>query len=261
MNKSERPRRNEKVGQIIDYALFLVAPLFVIAVWQVLGDGGHLNLSILPTPQKIMETMVSYAKSGLLSEHFASSFSRVGAGFLLGGLTGLIFGTLLGLSPWFNRLSAVILGVLRPIPMVGLVPLFILWFGIGEKSKILVIAVGALWPVLLNTEQGIRSTDSKYLEVARLLKKDRFTILRRIIFPAAVPELVTGFRLGLSTAWRGVVAAEMIGATRGVGYIISYGREMSLPAAMFLGLLTIGVVGILIDILLARLQNKIIKWA
>jgi sulfonate transport system permease protein len=141
-----------------------------------------------------------------------------------------------------------------------MVPLFILWFGIGEKSKVLVIALGTLWPILLNTENGIRGTDMKLLEVAKILKKNKFSVLCQIILPSMIPALVTGVRLGLSNAWRGVVSAEMLGASRGIGYMISYAREMSRPALMFVGLLIIGIVGILIDILLFRFQQKLVRW-
>ncbi|MDR1625606.1 MAG: ABC transporter permease [Spirochaetia bacterium] len=233
----------------------------IVVLWQFIGAAGYLNSSIVPTPSKVANSFAAYLKNGLLHEHFFASIGRVLSGFAIGGVAGLILGVLLGLFRKFERASVVVLGSIRPIPMVGLVPLFILWFGIGEKSKILVIAIGALWPILLNTENGIRNTDPKQLEVAKILKKNQFFILRKIILPGAVPLLVTGIRLGLSNAWRGVVAAEMIGATRGVGYMISYARELAQPSVMFVGLFIIGIVGILIDVLLFRFQKRLIRWA
>lgn len=252
--------RQQRVSAIVDYALLVGTPLAILVVWQLLGNLGRLNLTIMPTPFRVVDSFASYIQSGMLSDNFFTSLHRVAFGFLLGGGSGLVLGIMLGLFPKFERASAVVLGVIRPIPMVGLVPLFILWFGIGELSKVLVIAIGALWPVLLNTESGIRNVDAKHLEVARILKKDRITILRRIILPSAVPSLLTGVRLGLSNAWRGIVAAEMVGASKGVGYLISYAREMSQPAVMFMGLTIIGVIGILIDILLLRIQNRMLSW-
>jgi sulfonate transport system permease protein len=245
----------------INCFLFVGVPLLLLISWQAMGDRERLNLSIMPTPKMIWGTFVVYINNGLLWEHFIVSLRRVLFGFGIGTGTGLILGILLGFFKKFERATTVVLSIIRPIPMIGMVPLFILWFGIGEKSKVLVIAVGTLWPILLNTENGIRNTDIKLLEVAKILKKDKFTVLSQIIFPSMIPAIVTGVRLGLSNAWRGVVSAEMLGASKGIGYMISYAREMSRPDLMFVGLLIIGIVGILIDILLFRFQRRLVRWA
>ena len=139
-------------------------------------------------------------------------------------------------------------------------PLLILWYGIGEESKLIIIAIGTFWSVLLNTQHGISSTDIKFFEVAQLLEKNKITVLTKIIFPAALPSIFTGIRLGLSGAWKSVVAAEMIASVRGIGYMISYAREMSQPDVMFVGLLALGVIGLLIDLFVLQIQKKLIHW-
>jgi sulfonate transport system permease protein len=258
--EEESLRRTLRAERIVNYLLLLGSPVILIVVWQTMGDRGGLNLSIMPTPKSVLDAFVSFAVSGRLAKYFLASLVRVVAGFAIGAGSGLLIGALGGIFPKFAYATAVVLGVLRPIPMIGLLPLFILWFGIGEWSKILVIAMGAIWPVLLNAESGIRNVDPKHLEVARILMKDKTTVLRKIVFPAATPSLLTGLRLGFSTAWRGIVSSEMIGASAGVGYLISYARELSQPAVMFLGLFIIGTVGILIDIVLQRVEKRLLKW-
>jgi len=248
-------------NRMIETLLFFAVPVLVLLVWQRLSDNGLINHSILSSPRNVLESFVSYAQKGLLKRHLLASFQRVLIGFGIGAGSGLVFGLLAGMFPKFRASTSAIFGILRPIPMVGLSPLFVLWFGIGELSKVLVIAIGSLWPVLLNIETGLQSVDKKHLEVARILKKDKWTVLTRIVLPSSVPYLLTGLRLGLSNGWRGIVAAELIGATRGVGYLITYSRELSQPAVMFMGLFIIGFVGIVIDILLKRAQGRLLKWA
>jgi len=252
--------QNITTNDILNWTILVGVPAVFLISWQVLGDRDIINGSVLPTPYKIIDTLRQSIESGSLQKHFYASIVRVLLGFAAGAAAGVIAGFLTGLFEKVNKAVAVIFGVLRPIPMIGLVPLFILWFGIGEKSKIVLIAVGTFWSVLLNTEHGIQNTDYKYLEVARMLEKSKFTTLAKIIFPASIPSIFTGLRLGLSAAWRCLVAAEMLASTKGVGYMISYARELAQPSLMFVGLLTIGFVGIIIDVLITKLQLKLIKW-
>jgi len=253
--------KNFSLNRIVETILFFAIPVLVLITWQRLSDNGLINRSILSSPKRVYEAFASYAQKGLLIKHLAASCQRVLIGFGIGAGSGLVFGLLAGIFPKFRASTAAIFGILRPIPMVGLSPLFVLWFGIGELSKILVIAIGSLWPVLLNIETGLQSVDKKHLEVARVLKKNKWIVLARITLPSSIPYLLTGLRLGLSNGWRGIVAAELIGASRGVGYLISYSRELSQPAVMFMGLFILGFFGIIIDILLKRAQEGLLKWA
>jgi sulfonate transport system permease protein len=144
--------------------------------------------------------------------------------------------------------------------MIAWIPLFILWIGIGDGFKITLIALGTFWSVLLNTIHGIQSVDPKLLEVASALEKNRFIMIRKIILPAALPAILTGLRLGMGVAWSSVVASEMIAASKGIGYMIMFAREMAQPAKLMVGVFTIGLVGLLIDTIILKLQKWLIKW-
>lgn len=240
--------------------IFWGVPVLFLVIWEILGRAGLINGSILPTPFRIWKTFLDLLESGRLQKNLGVSMLRVIIGFLFGSGAGIVLGLLTGIFSKFNKATSVLFGVLRPIPMIGWVPLLILWFGIGEKSKIIVIAIGTFWSVLLNTQHGIANTGTEFLEIAKLLEKDRWTVLTKIVMPAATPAIFTGLRLGISAAWKSVVAAEMLAATKGIGYMISNARELAQPDKMFVGLLMIGLVGIFIDAAILKLQNRLIKW-
>jgi sulfonate transport system permease protein len=145
--------------------------------------------------------------------------------------------------------------------MIAWIPLLILWLGIGEEPKVTVIAIGSFWPVLLNTIQGIHSVDPKLLEVASILEKSKWTVVTKVVLPSALPSIFTGIRLGIGSAWTCVVAAEMIAASQGIGFLITYAREMTQVHVVLVGVFSIGLIGLLIDTLILKLQNHILKWS
>ena len=159
-----------------------------------------------------------------------------------------------------EKMTAFMVGILRPIPALACIPILILALGIGEESKIAVIMIGSFWPVLLNTIQGIHGVDEKLIQLGNVLEKSRFQMISGIIIPSAFPSIFTGLRLGISSSWTNIVAAEMIAASAGMGYMISYAREMSQPAQVLIGIFTIGIVGLMIDIIVIALQKKIVYW-
>ena len=159
-----------------------------------------------------------------------------------------------------RKLLTAVIGILRPIPPISLIPFFILWLGIGEKSMLTIIAIGTFWSVLLNTIQGFQDTDPKLIELARVFGKNRFIILFKIILPSAIPSIFTGLRLGISHAWTAVVTAEMIAASSGVGYMIQIARELVQPDLLLLGIACIGIIGLIIDTIMVILLKKIVYW-
>ena len=199
-------------------------------------------------------------QSGELWENLKVSLVRVFEGFALGAGAGTFLGLAMGLFPRLEKALSLLTGLLRPIPTIAWVPALILWLGIGEGSKVTVIAVGSFWPVLLSASQGVRSVNVHYLEVARLLEKDRFTLLTRVILPSALPSLFTGYRVGMGIAWASVVGAELIAASSGIGYLIMYAREVSQPDVMLVGVAAIGLTGLLIDFVLLHLERRLLKW-
>jgi sulfonate transport system permease protein len=244
-----------------DYvALPVIVPLVLIILWELLSRKGLVRPTILPPPSAIWGTFAEMFRSGELLNHLWTSIRRVIQGFTAGAGLGLVAGFLIGLSPRAERALVLITGLLRPIPIIAWVPVLILWIGIDESSKVTVIAIGSFWPVLLNVIHGIRNTDKKYLEVATILEKDRFTLLSRVIFPSALPSTFTGIRIGIGIAWMSVVGAEMIAASSGVGFLIMYARELSQADVMLVGVASIGITGLLIDFLIRTLEGYFLKW-
>lgn len=255
-------KRNGAVldSQTATVLLSLILPVLIILTWYIGSDCGFLNTAILPSPQMVGESFERMTADGSLWEHIAASFSRVLRGFAIGAAVGTVLGLLIGLYFRLNQLFAALIGILRPIPPIAMIPLFIMWLGIDEESKIALVTVGAFWPVLLNTIAGVQSTDPKLIEVAQIFGKSKLSVLKDIIIPSTIPSLFTGLRLSISTAWSCVVAAEMIAADKGVGYLIMFARQMSRPAELFVGIISIGVIGLVIDILFQLLQKKAVYW-
>jgi sulfonate transport system permease protein len=242
---------------------FLVAaafPVVLIVVWQILSDKNLINQSVFPGPRRIAQGFWQLVVKGAYLQHVLASVSRVAQGFVLGSCAGFVVGTVAALSPWINQSLVAFIGIFRPIPAIAYIPLLILWLGIGEESKVAVIIVGAFWPMLLNTIHGIKSADPKLMELGRAFEKNYGQTLLKIVLPSAIPSIFTGLRLGIGSAWTCVVTAEMIAASKGIGFLISFGRELSQPNIMFVGIASIGMIGLLIDTAVLRLQRKVIYW-
>ena len=255
MNNVNRFKENTK-----SFLLAIWIPSILIILWAIGTNSGALNNSIFPTPQKLFTNWKEMILSGKYLNHVLSSFGRVFKGFFMGSLLGITFGTIIGLFAGAKKSTVALIGMLRPIPAIALIPLFILSLGIGETSKVAVITLGSFWPVLINTIAGLSATDAKLLEVGDIFDKTRREKLFKIIFPAAAPYIFTGLRLGVSSSWTCVVAAEMIAASSGIGYLISYGREMAQPATLFIGVFSMGIFGLIIEIVVINLQKKAIYW-
>lgn len=238
----------------------IVTLVIIIAFWEIASQTGFVRKSILPPPSRIMKTFVSILMSGELMGHIGISILRVLEGFVIGAILALIVGVLCGLYKKVDDYLSLIIGFLRPIPVLAWTPLLILWLGIDEASKIALIAIGTFWTVLLNVVAGIKGTDNKLLEVAAILEKDKKTLLFKVILPSALPSIFTGMRSGIDMAWRSVVGAEMIAASRGIGFLITYSREISQPDVMIVGMICIGIIGIIIEKLLKIAEKRLLKW-
>jgi sulfonate transport system permease protein len=228
--------------------------------WKIASDTGAINKNIFASPQSVLQILKEMLEDGKYFKNVLASLQRVVEGYAIGAVLGFLLGTVIGLYKNVDRAFVAVIGILRPIPPIALIPFFILWLGIGETAKITVIAIGSFWPVLLNTMQGIQEADKKLLEVAEVFGKSKLTMFVKIVLPSAVPAIFTGLRLGISQAWTCVVTAEMIAASAGVGFMIQYARELAQPNMLFLGIITIGLIGVLIDLLMLFLQKKIVYW-
>lgn len=252
--------KNKLAGKIGWSALYFMLPVIVIAIWEYVCHFGNVKVYNMPAPEIIIKDAVEKIQDGTLWKHIAISFFRVLEGFLIAAVSALVIGTFIGLNKYFERFSELVLQILKPIPPIAWIPLAILWFGIGESSKLYIIFYGAFFPILLNTVDGIRNIDKKYLELGRVYEVDRPRLIGKVILPGALPSILTGIRVGLGNAWVCVVAAEMIAATKGIGYMLSNGRSMSRADDVILAMLIIGIVGKVMDDVLKVISKKLMKW-
>jgi sulfonate transport system permease protein len=249
--------RLQKVRHLIQYTGLSVA---IIGIWQALFQLGYLNPVLLPPPSQVALTFLDLMKSGDLPRHIGISVLRVLEGFGIAAVLGLGLGIAIGLSRTIDRSTDLIIQVVKPIPPIAWIPLAILWFGIGEQSKVYIIFMGAFFPIIINTIDGIRQTDHKFVEVARILAVPRLKFVRQVVLPGALPAIMTGLRVGLMVAWICVVAAELIAASSGIGYLIMDARQLSQSDVVLVGMITIGVIGKLMDSLIKRLEKRLISW-
>jgi sulfonate transport system permease protein len=247
---------HKKIGWI---GLYLAFPILVILFWEYVCHFGDVKVYNMPAPEIILTDALDKVKSGILWKHISASFLRVLEGFLAAAAAALILGVLTGLNKYFERFMELVLQILKPIPPIAWIPLAILWFGIGESSKLYIIFYGAFFPILLNTVDGIHNIDKRYLELGRVYEVDKKRLVWRVILPGALPSILTGIRVGLGNAWVCVVAAEMIAATKGIGYMLTNGRSLSRADDVILAMLLIGIVGKFMDDVLKFVSKKIMK--
>jgi len=242
------------------FGLKLGVPIVLLLTWEILSQSGMIRSTILPAPSRVLETLWSLLISGEMFKHIITSLLRILQGFLIGASVGIILGIAIGLFKPVDAATTLVIGLLRPIPNLAWIPILILWFGIGETSKIVVIAIACFWPVLINVIDAIKRTDSKLLEVAQVLEKNQKTLILQVILPSSLPSIFVGLRSGMDFAWRSVVGAELIAASAGIGYFMSYSREISQTDSMLASVVCIAFIGFAIDFCLRKVQAKIIKW-
>jgi sulfonate transport system permease protein len=240
--------------------LGLVLPVGVALAWELAAAQGWIARRLLPPPSAILVQLQELAASGELLRHLEATLRRVVLGFALGVTVATILGAVTGTFDLLRRLLDPTLHALRAIPSIAWVPLFVLWFGIFETPKVLLIAVGAFFPVYLGLEAGIRGVDRKLVEVGRVYHLGPLAMIGRILLPAALPAWLTGVRGGLGLAWMFVIAAELMGASEGLGYLLIDG-QMSGNAAVILGaLLLFAVLGKASDALLVLATRRLVAW-
>jgi ABC-type nitrate/sulfonate/bicarbonate transport system permease component len=214
----------------------------------------------LPRFSSVAATFWSMLTNGQLLDDTAASLSRALLGFAVAFVLGVPLGVLMGWSRRWDDFWSLLVSFSNPIPKIGLVPLFLLWFGIGEQSKVAVIAASALFPVLINTYNGVRAINPLWIWRARTVGVGRFEILWSVVLPAALPSIFTGARLGMALAWVILLAAEMVSARSGLGFRILYGQQMFETDVVFAGLLTISLLGFAFDRLIIFLSQHVCGW-
>ncbi|MCY8944652.1 ABC transporter permease [Bacillus atrophaeus] len=253
-------KRKNTAKNVYGWVKGLVLPFVIIAVWQIAGSMEIVSATVLPTPLVILLTFKDLIVSGELFVHLKISVYRAAAGFLSGAGLGLLLGLLVGFSRKTEHYIDPSLQMLRTVPHLAVTPLFILWFGFDETSKILLIALGAFFPVYINTFLGIRGVDSKLFDVAKVLEFPWYRQMTKLILPAALPSILLGIRLSLGIAWLGLVVAELMGSSEGIGYMIMDARQFSQTNKVFVGIIIFAVVGKLTDSFVRFLERKLLKW-
>lgn len=261
IKKKTRTKQVPRVSiQITNALLGLLLPIGLLVIWEAAGAMGKLNPILLPTPSKILEEFVSLTVSGELAGHLGISAWRAMLGFLIGGALGLAAGIWVGFSYKTERLLDPTLQMLRTLPHLAIAPLFILWFGFGETSKVLLIAKGTFFPLYVNTFLGIRSVDGKLFDVGRVLQFSKWQLITKLVVPAALPNILLGVRLSIGVAWLVLVVAEMMGSSSGIGFLINDARSFSLTAVVFVGIIVFAIVGKLTDSLVKLLERRLLRW-
>lgn len=219
----------------------------ILLIWHLLCKIELWSAYILPGPQKVFETMLSMFRSGELVTGILVSLRRVIIGFLLSFILAFLFALLSAIFPKLSPYYRQILGVIRHIPPISLIPLLILWFGIGEAPKLIVIVLASFFPILLNADSGLEGCDKRLLEVGKSLGFSKAKRFFRIMLPAAVPDILVGMRIGLGYSWRAIVGAEMIAAANGLGYLILDAQTLSRTDKVIAGIIVIGFIGTMTD--------------
>jgi len=234
----------------------LVVPAVGLLIWEALARAGVIPPNWLPAPSVIAGTIRELAATGELWGHLAATLARVAAGFALGAAAATVLAVLTGASPSLRALLDPTLQALRNIPSMAWIPLFLLWLGIQEASKVTLIAVGAFFPVYLNLLQGILHIDRKLVEVGHVYGYRGLALVRRVLLPATLPAYLTGLRGGLGLAWMFVVAAEIMGASRGLGYVMVDGQTSSRADLILASLLLFAALGKATDYLLVQAGRR-----
>ena len=259
------PRRRGRAGLRTDRPplsgeLRWISPLLVIVVWQLLSVSGVLPEDRLAAPSQIVGNAVDLVRDGDLLDALWVSLRRALLGFALGAAIAISAGLAVGFSRIGDATIDPLMQMVRTIPLFGLVPLFILWFGIGEMSKILLVALGVAVPLYLNLIGALRSVDPDLYDVADTLRLSRGERLRHVLLPGALPGTLIGLRQALGFAWLALIVAEQINASSGLGYMINNARDVQETDTVVVGLLAYAILGLLTDAIVRRLERRALRW-
>lgn len=260
VQESRKKQRLTSREQFRKLVLGSILPFGLIIIWEIAGRNAYVNPLLLSMPSDILREFIYLVQHGHLLEHLQISTWRALSGFLIGGGLGLLAGILVGFSYLSERLLNPSIQMLRMLPHLAIAPLFILWFGFGETSKLLLIAKGSFFPLYVNTFLGIRSMDRKLVEVATILQFNKWHFLTKVIIPSALPNILLGIRLSLGIAWLGLVVAEMMGSTSGIGFLINDARAMAMIPTVFVGIMMFAALGKISDSLILWIERQCLRW-
>ena len=240
--------------------LRLLSPLGVLLAWELAGRFGLLNSLLFPPPSRALADLAGLIASGYLVMALYASLFRVVCGFAIAVVVGVTLGAAMARLPLVSDLLDPLVELLRPISPLALFPVAILWFGIGDASKIFIIALAASFPVILNTFAGVRNIDANLFRAARSLGASEFEIFKGIVLPGSLPHIFTGVRLAWGIALIVIIAAEMVGSTVGIGYMVLEAQQTFRTERVFAGIFVIGLIGFLTDFGFRRLRRLLMPW-
>jgi len=235
-------------------------PLALVALWEIASASGLIPPHKLPPPHRVVMAGWHMLRKGELLRDVLVSTGRAAAGFAIGGGLGFVFGLLAGVSRTAETTVDSSLQMLRMVPHLALIPLVILWFGIGESAKIFLVALGVFFPIYYNTYHGIRGIDTGLLEMARIQGLTKFEMFREVIFPGALPSIMVGVRYALGIMWLTLIVAETIAGNAGIGFMTMNAREFMQTDVVLLGILLYALLGKLIDIGARRIEGSALAW-
>lgn len=249
--RTRRPR--PALGRLLGPALLLVA-------WFVVTGAGWVDARTLPSPGATWDAAVKLIEAGSLQQHLGISLQRAMIGLACGVVAGTVLAVVAGLSTWGERLVDANMQMLRAMPILALVPLAIVWFGIGEEVKVILVALGVTFPMYVNTHAAIRAVDSRFVDLSHTLGLNKIQLVRYVILPGALPGWFTGLRFAASIAWLVLVVSEQINASSGIGFLMTQARSISATDVIVVGLVIYALLGLLSDTLVRSLERKALQW-
>lgn len=258
-NPQVRRRRRLSPGKRLPATRFL-GPALLLALWAAASAAGQLDPGAIPAPWTVLETGVHLWTDGTLPTDILTSLQRAGSGFAIGLTAGIALALASGLSRTGEALIDGSVQLNRAIPTLGLIPLFILWLGIGETFKIAIIAIVVYIPIYLNTHAALSGIDSRFVELAEVQGLSRYAFIRRIVIPGALPGFFVGLRLGVTGSWLGLVVLEQINATSGLGYMMFQAQNYGQTDVILVGLVVYGIFGLISDSAVRLIERRVLSW-
>ena len=252
--------RPQAVAARLQGLLPLLLPVTVIALWQVASSLGLIGNRLMPAPVDVLGAFWEKTSNGELAINVIASAQRAASGLLVGGTIGFVLGLANGISKLSYSLTDTTLQMLRTIPNLALIPLVILWFGIGEEAKLFLTALGVFFPIYLNTLHGVRNVDPQLIEMGRVYGMSGWTLFRKVIFPGALPSIFVGLRFSLGIMWLTLIVAESMAASSGIGHMANQAREFMLTDVVVLALVIYALLGKLADVLAKTLEGLTLQW-
>ena len=256
---SGQPRRRRSAAWLrpfLPYAL----PVALVALWQLAASAGLISNRLMPAPIDVARAFWDKASTGELAINIGVSGLRALSGLLIGGSIGFLLGLANGLSKLSFTITDTTLQMLRTIPNLALIPLVILWFGIGEEAKLFLTALGVFFPIYLNTLHGVRNVDPQLIEMGQVYGMKGFTLFRKVIFPGALPSIFVGLRFSLGIMWLTLIVAETLSSSSGIGYMANTAREFMMTDVVVLALVIYALLGKLADVVARFLESRTLQW-